>query len=185
MCAVFLKSSKEANLMMFNMKHAVQKTKRNLLLLFMVIGLWACQKETRENPFRPPFYIGTWDYAEIVHYSENGTGTPATEVRGFVRFRSGMKGELNWPGQFEVSFKRGTTGETETYEGKFDWRMDSGKLTVVMDSEDDEYPALGVGWSNAIDLLLNPNYVKENRVELRAVDPIFTNRGATILLQRR
>lgn len=151
-------------------------------LLFLTLS---CQKETRENPFRAPFYIGTWDYTAIIHFNDNSMGTPASEVRGFIRFRSGMKGELNWRGQFEVSFKRGATGQTESYEGKFDWRMDSGKLTVVMDNEDDDYPALGVGWSNAIDLLLNADYVKENRVELRAVDPIFTNRGTVITLQRR
>lgn len=165
------------------------KTKLNGLILALCIaslGLQSCEKERRESPYRPNYFIGNWSYEEII-YNRGGAGPLAyTDIEGSIRFRSGLSSQLNWKGSFEVTYRIPGEDTLRTYADDFKWRVDGTSLVISLENEETEYPALGMGIGNLAYYTINTARFKENNIELTTnLDGTFTGIGGSIYLQRK
>ena len=133
------------------------------LLLLMSAG---CERQTREFPYDRQFFIGTWDYREVFTQVSSRAPVNATNISGFVRFRSGLSTSLNFKGNFELSYYDPSDDSTYVYSGNFSWRVQSINLVVIMEGLEDDplYPALGIGAGTLSNFLIDTRRFKENNI---------------------
>lgn len=157
-----------------------------LLCCFVLLGLVSCEKQRRESPLRPNYFIGSWSYEEMIYRRGGAAPLEYTEIDGTIRFRSGLSTQFNWNGSFEVSYRIPGEDTLRSYADNFKWRVDGTKLIISLDNEETEYPALGIGIGNLADFTINTGRFKENNIELTTnLDATFTGIGASIYLQRK